>query len=81
VPEKSFTILRYLYRHGETLFEPLILATNSERSELIASFLALLALIRSGRMLIREDESGELYVSIAPRSMQSSGADEATQPS
>ena len=79
VPEKAFTILRYLYRHGETSFEPLILATNSERGELIASFLALLQLIRSGRMVIREDENGEIYVSIAPRQKLSLTADEAMQ--
>jgi segregation and condensation protein A len=65
VPEKAFTLLRYLWRYGETPFEPLILATNSDRSELIASFLALLQLIRSGRMIVREDDSGEIYVSIA----------------
>lgn len=65
VPEKVFTLLRYLWRNGETPFESLILATNSDRSELIASFLALLQLIRSGRMLVREDEAGEIYVSIA----------------
>ena len=67
VPEKAFTILRYLRRYGESPLESLILATNRDRSELIASFLALLQLIRSGRMQIREWENGELYISIAPR--------------
>lgn len=81
VPEKVFTILRYLWRYGETPFEPLILATNSDRSELIASFLALLQLVRSGRMVIREDENGEIYVAIAPRQSVIYTEDEAIQPS
>lgn len=81
VPEKVFTILRYLWKHGETPFEPLILATNSDRSELIASFLALLQLVRSGRMVIREDEEGEIFVAIAPRQSVTYPEDEAIQPS
>jgi segregation and condensation protein A len=81
VPEKAFTILRYLWRHGETAFEPLLLATNRDRSELIASFLALLQLVRSGRMTVREDEDGEIYVTIAPREHSIAAADEALQPS
>lgn len=68
VPEKAFTILRYLRRKGETPFEPLLLATNHDRSQLITSFLALLSLIRHGRLLAREDETGEIYLSIAPKS-------------
>lgn len=63
VPEKIFTVLRYLRRKGKTSFEKLILATNSDRSELITSFLALLQLIRSGR-LVAEEEEGEVYLSI-----------------
>lgn len=68
VPEKAFTILRYLRRKGETPFEALLLATNSDRSQLITSFLALLSLIRDGRLCAREDEAGEIYLNIAPRS-------------
>ncbi len=67
VPEKAFTILRYLLRKGETPFETLLLATNSDRSQLITSFLALLSLIRNGRLTAREDEAGEVYLAIAPR--------------
>ena len=70
VPEKAFTILRYLRRKGETPFETLLLATNSDRSQLITSFLALLSLIRNGRLLAREDENGEIYLAIAPRSLK-----------
>ncbi len=67
VPEKVFTILRYLRRHGEMPFEGLLLATNSDRSQLITSFLALLTLMREGRLAAREDAEGEIYLSIAPR--------------
>lgn len=67
VPEKVYTILRYLRRHGEMSFEPLLLATNSDRSQLITSFLALLQLIRTGRLSAREDEDGEIYLSICSR--------------
>ncbi len=67
VSEKVFTILRYLRRHGEMPFEGLLLATNSDRSQLITSFLALLTLMREGRLAAREDAEGEIYLSIAPR--------------
>lgn len=67
VPEKIFTILRYLRRNGETAFESLLLATNSDRSQLITSFLAMLQLIRMGRLTAREDETGEVYLAICPR--------------
>ncbi len=67
VPEKIFTILRYLRRNGETSFETLLLATNSDRSQLITSFLALLQLIRMGNLSAREDEAGEVYLSICSR--------------
>lgn len=63
VPEKVFTILRYLRRYGKTAFDELILATNSDRSELITSFLALLTLIRSGR-LSAEEANDMVYLSI-----------------
>ena len=75
VPEKAFTILRYLRRHGETPFEALLLATNSDRSQLITSFLALLSLIRNGRLAACEDEAGEIYLSIAPRSAAQAAAE------
>ena len=64
VPEKIFTVLRYLRCNGETAFEALLLATNSDRSQLITSFLALLQMIRMGRLTAREDEAGEVYLSI-----------------
>ena len=75
VPEKACTILRYLRRHGEAPFEALLLATNSDRSQLITSFLALLSLIRNGRLTAREDEAGEIYLSIAERSAVQAAAE------
>lgn len=67
VPEKIFTIMRYLRRNGETAFEALLLATNSDRSQLITSFLALLQMIRMGRLTARETENGEVYLAICLR--------------
>ncbi len=63
VPEKVFTLLRYLRRRGKTPFSQLLLATNTDRGELITSFLALLQLIRSGR-LSADEIDGEVYLSI-----------------
>ncbi len=75
VPEKAFTILRYLRRRGECEAEALLLATNSDRSQLITSFLALLQLIRAGRLTAREEGEGEkatVYLAIAPRGQAAS---------
>lgn len=66
VPEKVFTLLRFLRKKGETSFDELLLATNSDRSELITSFLALLQLIRTGR-LAAEEVGDTVYLSIIKR--------------
>ena len=50
VPEKSFFILRYLFKRKEGCSFSELLLTNRTRSELIASFMAILSLVRSGRI-------------------------------
>jgi chromatin segregation and condensation protein Rec8/ScpA/Scc1 (kleisin family) len=50
VPEKIFFVLRYLLRNGEQSFEDLLL-TGKSRSDLIALFMAILSLIRGGRIM------------------------------
>lgn len=64
VSERLFFVLRYLYRRESAEFEELLLS-GSTRSDIIASFAAMLQLIRSGRISIcREDEDGKIYIKI-----------------
>ena len=51
VGEKIWTILRILWKEGTTSFEDLMLRASS-RSELVALFLALLELMRAGRVTV-----------------------------
>lgn len=55
VPEKSFYILRYLHKNKSCSFEELIM-TSRTKSELVASFMAILSLVRSGRLLCVGDD-------------------------
>jgi len=54
VPQKIYGIMRRLAREGEAGFDEIIEASRS-RSEMVASFMALLELLRAGRILIVED--------------------------
>lgn len=64
VSEKLFGVLRYLHRNGETRFEELLFRTRL-RSDVVASFVAILQLIRSGRIsIIKEFEDGDLTLDI-----------------
>ena len=67
VPEKSFFIMRYLFRTGGSSFEELLL-TNRTKSELVASFMAILSLIRSGR-LVCSGESDNPMIKLNEREM------------
>lgn len=60
VPEKIWSIMRMLYREGPLTLENVMVRSRS-RSELIASFLALLELMRTGRVKVEEiyTEEGE----------------------
>ena len=61
VSEKVLWIMRTLLRRGETSFEKLMLA-NGSRSELVASFSAVLELVRAQRVLLREQEDGDIIL-------------------
>ncbi len=52
VAGKIFGVIRYLKRHGETLYTAVLLTAKS-RSELIATFLAVLELIKKNRVVLR----------------------------
>ena len=54
VPQKIYGIMRRLAREGEAGFDEIIEASRS-RSEMVASFMALLELLRAGRIFIVED--------------------------
>lgn len=57
IPEKLFFILRKLRKQGDQSFESLLLPCES-KSDLIASFMAILTLIRNGRITCYgEDEN------------------------
>ncbi len=52
VSGKIFGVIRYLVRHGDTLYTSILLTANT-RSELIATFLAVLELIKKNRVTLR----------------------------
>ncbi len=58
IPQKIYGIMRRLYRTGDASFEDILLASRS-RSELVASFIAVLELLRSQRIVITIDETQE----------------------
>ncbi len=56
IHEKVFSMLRYMKRQGKASFEELMLREASTRSDLVASFIALLQLIRKGEVKITADD-------------------------
>lgn len=52
VAGKIFGVIRYLVKHGETLYTSILL-TAETKSELIATFLAVLELIKKNRVTLR----------------------------
>lgn len=52
VSGKIFGVIRYLVKHGETLYTSILLTANT-KSELIATFLAVLELIKKNRVTLR----------------------------
>ncbi len=64
VSERLFFVLRLLHRQNEATFEELLL-TSETRSDIIATFAAVLQLIRAGRISIfKEEENGDIYIKI-----------------
>jgi segregation and condensation protein A len=55
IPVKVIAVMRYLYKHGETDFETILL-NNETRSDLIATFAAVLELVKFQRVFISGDE-------------------------
>ncbi len=58
VPVKYFGILKYLCRNGDTDFEKLLMTFCHSKSDLIASFMAILQLIRSQYVRITDENDG-----------------------
>jgi chromatin segregation and condensation protein Rec8/ScpA/Scc1 (kleisin family) len=56
--------MRYLYRHGKTDFEHLMLL-SVHRSDLVASFMAILELVKAQRLLLTESEDGEIFLALS----------------
>ena len=54
IPEKVIAVMRYLYRYGETDFEHILL-NNETRSDLIATFAAVLELVKFQRVFLGGD--------------------------
>ncbi len=55
IPVKVIAVMRHLYKYGETLFEDILL-NNETRSDLIATFAAVLELVKFQRVLLSGDE-------------------------
>lgn len=62
VPQRILGIMRYLYLYGETDFEHLMLLAPA-RSDLIASFMAILELVKAQRLILTERDE-LLYLSL-----------------
>ena len=54
IPVKVIAVMRYLYQYGETEFET-ILMNNESRSDLIATFAAILELVKFQRVFLGGD--------------------------
>ncbi len=61
IPVKVIAVMRYLYRHGETSFETLLL-NNETRSDLIATFAAILELVKFQRVFLSGDEENPTLI-------------------
>jgi len=71
IPEKIFGIIRRLYRFGDTSFEE-ILKDSKTRSDIIASFVAVLELLKVRRITIVEGRE-ELILHLEKRSVAENG--------
>lgn len=63
VPERIVGIMRYLHKNGRASFEDLMLQSKT-RSDVIASFAALLELLKARRVLIVNDDPDELILEL-----------------
>lgn len=70
VPERIVGIMRYLYKNGRTSFDNLMLQSKT-RSDIIASFAALLELLRARRVMIAKDDGDEIVLELNKRGKNS----------
>lgn len=63
IPERVVGIMRYLYKNGRSTFDELMLL-SSTRSDIIASFAALLELLKARRVMIIRDDGEELLLEL-----------------
>ena len=61
VSEKILGIIKRLRVHGKDTFDNLMLLCEN-RSELVASFMAILELAKARRIELEENENGELHI-------------------
>ena len=54
IPEKVISVMRHLYRYGDTEFERIIL-NNENRSDVVATFAAILELVKFQRVFLGGD--------------------------
>ncbi len=66
VPERIVGIMRYLYKNGRTSFDDLMLQSRT-RSDIIASFAALLELLKARRVMIAKDDGDEIVLELNKR--------------
>ena len=59
IPVKVIAVMRYLYKNGETEFETILL-NNETRSDLIATFAAILELVKFQRVIVKGDEENPI---------------------
>lgn len=63
IPERIIGIMRYLYKNGRTSFDTIMLQSNT-RSDIIASFSALLELLKARRIMIAKDSEDEIVLEL-----------------
>ncbi len=63
VPEREIGIMRYLYKHKIASFDEVMLLSRT-RSDIIASFAALLELLRVRRVKIYKDDGDEILLEL-----------------
>ena len=70
IPVKVIAVMRYLYKNGETEFETILL-NNETRSDLIATFAAILELVKFQRVIVKGDEDNPtLMLNMSQKKLQ-----------
>jgi len=69
IPERIVGIMRYLYKNGKKSFDEVMLQSKT-RSDIIASFAALLELLKARRVRIYSDEDDEIILELSTEGMR-----------